>query len=182
MDKEQITCSRKITWLDSASAKPKDFPVSFASTSSALSVRDLVWASPPSSRLLLRSALGKNTSSQGRSLVTNMSAAQEAVRTFFVTLRRSPIGAPWFHKRILTSLGLKRRHDCVERVNTAVTRGQLQKVSLHLRAMQRSPQEVPAAATAAGSKEQQQRRLKRLLLVVKTAVLKRSDYVPSRLW
>lgn len=58
-----------------------------------------------------------------------MAAAHEAVKTFFVTLRRSPIGVPWFHKRILTSLGLKRRHDCVERVNNAVVRGQLEKVA-----------------------------------------------------
>jgi large subunit ribosomal protein L30 len=54
---------------------------------------------------------------------------QEAVRTFFVTLRRSPIGVPWFHKRVLRSLGLVRRHDCVERPNNANVRGQLEKVA-----------------------------------------------------
>ncbi|KAI8475906.1 MAG: ribosomal protein L30p/L7e-domain-containing protein [Monoraphidium minutum] len=58
-----------------------------------------------------------------------MSAAQQAVRSFFVTLRRSPIGTPWNHKRILASLGLKTRHDCVERANTDIVRGQLQKVA-----------------------------------------------------
>lgn len=56
------------------------------------------------------------------------SAAGEAVKSFFVTLRRSPIGAPHFHKRILASLGLDRRHDCVERPNTPIVRGQLEKV------------------------------------------------------
>jgi ribosomal protein L30 len=56
-----------------------------------------------------------------------MAAPGEAVRTFFITLRRSPIGTPWLHKRILDALGLKRRHDCIERPNNAVIRGQLQK-------------------------------------------------------
>ena len=56
-------------------------------------------------------------------------AAQQVVRTLFVTLRRSPIGVPHFHKRALKALGLEKRHDCVERANTASVRGALQKVA-----------------------------------------------------
>lgn len=56
-------------------------------------------------------------------------AAHSVVRTLFVTLRRSPIGAPHFHKSVLKALGLSKRHDCVERSNTASVRGALRKVA-----------------------------------------------------
>jgi len=54
--------------------------------------------------------------------------AQPVVQTFFVTLKRSFIGKPWFHKRTLESLGLRRRMQCVEKPNNACIRGELQKV------------------------------------------------------
>lgn len=52
----------------------------------------------------------------------------QVVQTFFVTLKRSFIGRPWFHKRILESLGFKRRMQCIEKPNNARIRGELFKV------------------------------------------------------
>jgi len=50
------------------------------------------------------------------------------VRSLFVTLRRGMAGRPHFHKAVLTSLGLRTRHQCVERPNNSSIRGMLAKV------------------------------------------------------
>jgi ribosomal protein L30 len=55
---------------------------------------------------------------------------QEAIQTLFVTLRRSHIGKPWFHKKVLNSLGLRKRLTCVEKPNNPVIRGMLRRVSM----------------------------------------------------
>ncbi|GLI59256.1 hypothetical protein VaNZ11_001102 [Volvox africanus] len=52
----------------------------------------------------------------------------QVVKSLFVTLRRGFAGTPWFHRRILDSLGLKRRHQCVEKPNNKSIRGMLVKV------------------------------------------------------
>ncbi len=51
------------------------------------------------------------------------------VRSLFVTLRRGYAGRPWFHRRILEALGLKTRHQCVEKPNNSTIRGMLSRVS-----------------------------------------------------
>lgn len=56
--------------------------------------------------------------------------SEATVRSFFVTLKRSYAGTPWFHQRILRALGLKRRHLCVEKPNNISIRGMLHKVGL----------------------------------------------------
>lgn len=53
----------------------------------------------------------------------------EAVRSLFVTLRRGYSGSPWFHQRILRSLGLRKRHQCMEKPNNETVRGMLFKAS-----------------------------------------------------
>ena len=53
---------------------------------------------------------------------------QQAVRSLFVTLRRSFIGAPWTHREVLRGLGLARRLQCVEKPNNESVRGSLRKV------------------------------------------------------
>lgn len=52
----------------------------------------------------------------------------QAVKSLFVTLRRGFAGTPWFHRRVLESLGLKYRHQCVEKPNNSSIRGMLSKV------------------------------------------------------
>ncbi|KAG2423698.1 hypothetical protein HXX76_015088 [Chlamydomonas incerta] len=52
----------------------------------------------------------------------------QAVKSLFVTLRRGFAGTPWFHRRVLESLGLKYRHQCVEKPNNLSIRGMLSKV------------------------------------------------------
>lgn len=52
------------------------------------------------------------------------------IRTFFVTLRRSQAGKPYFHRKVLDSLGLRRRLACVEKPNNPNIRGMLRKVRL----------------------------------------------------
>ncbi|KAG2490392.1 hypothetical protein HYH03_011192 [Edaphochlamys debaryana] len=54
--------------------------------------------------------------------------AAQVVRSLFVTLRRGYAGTPWFHRRILEALGLKHRHQCVEKPNNTSIRGMLLKV------------------------------------------------------
>ncbi|GLC44212.1 hypothetical protein PLESTB_000753500 [Pleodorina starrii] len=54
--------------------------------------------------------------------------ATQVVKSLFVTLRRGFAGTPWFHRRILDALGLKRRHQCVEKPNNQSIRGMLTKV------------------------------------------------------
>jgi large subunit ribosomal protein L30 len=56
--------------------------------------------------------------------------AQVPVKSFLVTLRRSFIGKPWFHKRTLEALGFKHVNQTVEKPNNASMRGQLAKVSI----------------------------------------------------
>ena len=51
-----------------------------------------------------------------------------AIRSFFVTLKRSFAGTKEAQIRILKSLGLKHRHQCVQRENTSSVRGALNKV------------------------------------------------------
>ena len=57
-----------------------------------------------------------------------MAEAPAAIRSLFVTLRRSVNGKPWFHRRILTALGLHTRHQCLEKPNNETIRGMLNKV------------------------------------------------------
>ena len=57
----------------------------------------------------------------------------KAVQSLFVTLRRSPIGKPHFHRKVLTSLGLNKRLLCVEKPNNPAIRGMLRKVCQALR-------------------------------------------------
>lgn len=57
-----------------------------------------------------------------------MAAEAGFVNSIFVTLRRGYAGTPWFHRRILEALGLKRRHQCVEKPNNPSIRGMLHKV------------------------------------------------------
>jgi large subunit ribosomal protein L30 len=52
------------------------------------------------------------------------------IRTFFVTLRRSQAGKPYFHRKVLDSLGLRRRLACTEKPNNSIIRGMLRKVRL----------------------------------------------------
>lgn len=56
----------------------------------------------------------------------------QAIKTLFVTLRRSQAGKPWFHRRVLESLGLRKRLTCVEKPNNAIIRGMLRKVCVCL--------------------------------------------------
>lgn len=53
---------------------------------------------------------------------------EQVIKTFFVTLRRSQAGKPWFHRRVLDALGLRRRLTCVEKPNNPLIRGMLRKV------------------------------------------------------
>lgn len=52
----------------------------------------------------------------------------QLIKTFFVTLRRSQAGKPYFHRRVLDALGLKKRLACVEKPNSPQVRGMLRKV------------------------------------------------------
>lgn len=53
----------------------------------------------------------------------------QAIRTLFITLRRSQAGKPWFHRKVLDALGLHKRLACVEKPNNPSIRGMLRKVS-----------------------------------------------------
>lgn len=55
-------------------------------------------------------------------------AGAQVVQSLFVTLRRGFAGTPWQHRRILEALGLKRRHQCLEKPNNSMIRGMLSKV------------------------------------------------------
>mmetsp|Transcript_19997 Transcript_19997/g.35972 ORF Transcript_19997/g.35972 Transcript_19997/m.35972 type:complete len:180 (-) Transcript_19997:252-791(-) len=52
----------------------------------------------------------------------------EPVRSLFVTLRRSPIGKPWFHRMVLYDFGLDTKNKTVEVANTALVRKALAKI------------------------------------------------------
>eukprot|EP00798_Chlamydomonas_sp_ICE-L_P000307 gene309-33555_t len=58
-----------------------------------------------------------------------MAEAPPVIRSLFVTLKRSLAGKPWFHRRIIDSLGLSRRHECLEKPNNESVRGMLTKVA-----------------------------------------------------
>ena len=53
---------------------------------------------------------------------------EPSIRSLFITLKRSFAGTRETHVRILESLGLRRRQQTVERVNTASIRGAIDKV------------------------------------------------------
>eukprot|EP00879_Flechtneria_rotunda_P006730 GHRR01007071.1.p2 GENE.GHRR01007071.1~~GHRR01007071.1.p2 ORF type:complete len:114 (+),score=32.04 GHRR01007071.1:216-557(+) len=53
----------------------------------------------------------------------------QVIKTFFVTLRRSQIGKPWFHRKVLNGLGLRKRLTCVEKPNNPTVRGMLGKIA-----------------------------------------------------
>lgn len=57
-----------------------------------------------------------------------MAGQDQAIKTLFVTLRRSQAGKPWFHRRVLDALGLTKRLMCVEKPNNGIIRGMLRKV------------------------------------------------------
>jgi ribosomal protein L30 len=59
-----------------------------------------------------------------------MATQPDVVRSLFVTLRRGMAGKPWFHRRVIEALGLKRRHQCLEKPNNESIRGMLKKVNL----------------------------------------------------
>jgi large subunit ribosomal protein L30 len=54
--------------------------------------------------------------------------AETAIRTLFVTLKRGFAGKKDSQVKILKSLGLRRREQCVEKPNNSSVRGALDKV------------------------------------------------------
>ena len=54
--------------------------------------------------------------------------AKAASNGFMITLRRSPIGTPQKHRRVLTGLGLRKIRQSVTRPNTPQVRGMIDKV------------------------------------------------------
>ena len=60
-----------------------------------------------------------------------MSAAKTtkvATKGFVITLRRSPIGTPQKHRRVLSGLGLRKIRQTVTRPDTSQVRGMIGKV------------------------------------------------------
>ena len=51
-----------------------------------------------------------------------------ASKGFVITLRRSPIGTPQKHRRVLSGLGLRKIRQMVTRPNTSQVRGMIGKV------------------------------------------------------
>ena len=54
--------------------------------------------------------------------------AKAAPKGFVITLRRSPIGTPQKHRRVLSGLGLRKIRQTVTRPDTAQVRGMIGKV------------------------------------------------------
>lgn len=54
--------------------------------------------------------------------------AEAAKSGFVITLRRSPIGTPQKHRRVLSGLGLRKIRQTVTRPNTPQVRGMIGKV------------------------------------------------------
>jgi len=54
--------------------------------------------------------------------------AEAAPKEFVITLRRSPIGTPQKHRRVLSGLGLRKIRQTVTRPNTPQVRGMIGKV------------------------------------------------------
>jgi large subunit ribosomal protein L30 len=53
---------------------------------------------------------------------------KQAPTTLTITLKRSPIGTPRPHRRVLHGLGLRKIHQTVTRPDTSQVRGLIQKV------------------------------------------------------
>jgi large subunit ribosomal protein L30 len=60
--------------------------------------------------------------------MTAAKIAKAASKGFVITLRRSPIGTPQKHRRVLSGLGLKKIRQMVTRPNTSQVRGMIGKV------------------------------------------------------
>ncbi|MEK6670530.1 MAG: 50S ribosomal protein L30 [Nitrospirota bacterium] len=54
--------------------------------------------------------------------------AKAVSKGFVITLRRSPIGTPQKHRRVLSGLGLRKIRQTVTRPNTPQVRGMIGKV------------------------------------------------------
>ena len=54
--------------------------------------------------------------------------AKAALKGFVITLRRSPIGTPQKHRRVLSGLGLRKIRQTVTRPDTPQVRGMIGKV------------------------------------------------------
>ena len=54
--------------------------------------------------------------------------AKAASKGFLITLRRSPIGTPQKHRRVLSGLGLRKIRQSVTRPDTPQVRGMIGKV------------------------------------------------------
>lgn len=54
--------------------------------------------------------------------------AKTVSKGFVITLRRSPIGTPQKHRRVLSGLGLRKIRQTVTRPNTPQVRGMIGKV------------------------------------------------------
>ena len=54
--------------------------------------------------------------------------AKAIAKGFVITLRRSPIGTPQKHRRVLSGLGLRKIRQTVTRPNTPQVRGMIGKV------------------------------------------------------
>jgi large subunit ribosomal protein L30 len=54
--------------------------------------------------------------------------SEAASKGFVITLRRSPIGTPQKHRRVLSGLGLRKIRQTVTRPNTPQVRGMIGKV------------------------------------------------------
>jgi large subunit ribosomal protein L30 len=54
--------------------------------------------------------------------------AEAAPKGLMITLRRSPIGTPQKHRRVLSGLGLRKIRQTVTRPNTPQVRGMIGKV------------------------------------------------------
>jgi large subunit ribosomal protein L30 len=57
-----------------------------------------------------------------------MPTAKAASKGFVITLRRSPIGTPQKHRRVLCGLGLRKIRQTVTSPNTPQVRGMIGKV------------------------------------------------------
>jgi large subunit ribosomal protein L30 len=60
--------------------------------------------------------------------MTAAKIAKAASKGFVITLRRSPIGTPQKHRRVLSGLGLRKIRQMVTRPNTPQVRGMIGKV------------------------------------------------------
>lgn len=54
--------------------------------------------------------------------------AKSGIKGFSITLRRSPIGTPQKHRRVLSGLGLRKIRQTVNRPDTPQVRGMIGKV------------------------------------------------------